>query len=159
MWNVTDGAGHCALVHAGGIAEMFVCERDREVAVVRNRRGFVRAAVEAGVPLLPVYYFGNSQLLSFGPRCCSTAPAVPSPAYTRLSPPACRTLPCHMQPPSSATLLEIHQGSGPHRTRIVNSSRSDAVSGGRCSVEPLCVQLQWISLQRAREFVSTSVDC
>lgn len=63
------------MVHAGGIAEMFVCESDREVIVLRNRRGFVRAAVQHGVPLLPVYYFGNSQLLSFGPRCDLAAPA------------------------------------------------------------------------------------
>lgn len=61
--------GRSAMVHAGGIAEMFVCESSREVVVLRDRRGFVRAAVQHGVPLLPVYYLGNSQLLSFGPKC------------------------------------------------------------------------------------------
>lgn len=78
-------AGNSALVHAGGIAEMFECEREREVVVLRNRRGFVRAAVQAGTPLLPVYYFGNSQLLSFGPRCGSTLPpaCTPSTAATQ----------------------------------------------------------------------------
>lgn len=60
--------GECVGVHAGGIAEMFVCEKDREVIVLRRRRGFVRIAVEHGVPLVPVYHFGNSRLLTLGPR-------------------------------------------------------------------------------------------
>jgi diacylglycerol O-acyltransferase 2, plant len=47
---------------------MFMLAHDREVIMLRKRRGFVRAAVEAGVPILPVYYFGQSKLLSFGPQ-------------------------------------------------------------------------------------------
>jgi Diacylglycerol acyltransferase len=66
-------AGSSALVLVGGIAEMFMLERDKEVIMLRKRRGFVRAAIEAGVPILPVYYFGQSKLLSFGPKCAPSA--------------------------------------------------------------------------------------
>lgn len=65
--------GNSVLVLVGGIAEMFLTEPDREVIVLKRRRGFVRAALEAGVPILPVYYFGQSQVTSFGPRCCFCA--------------------------------------------------------------------------------------
>ncbi|EFJ49248.1 hypothetical protein VOLCADRAFT_89965 [Volvox carteri f. nagariensis] len=55
----------------GGIAEMFaqaeVGGSERERIKMLGRRGFVRLALETGVPIVPVYHFGNSQLLSFGP--------------------------------------------------------------------------------------------
>ncbi len=54
----------------GGIAEMFLWEAGREVIKARDRKGFVRLAVEAGVPLVPVYHFGNSQLF----RCAAGGP-------------------------------------------------------------------------------------
>ncbi|GLC48559.1 hypothetical protein PLESTB_000111200 [Pleodorina starrii] len=58
-------------VMPGGIAEMFVqagaggdrCERIK----LSGRRGFVRLAIETGAPIVPMYHFGNSQALSFGP--------------------------------------------------------------------------------------------
>lgn len=46
----------------GGIAEMFLWEEHREVIKIKERKGFVRIAVEQGVPLVPVYHFGNSRL-------------------------------------------------------------------------------------------------
>ncbi|KAF6250375.1 hypothetical protein COO60DRAFT_1465599 [Scenedesmus sp. NREL 46B-D3] len=45
----------------GGIAEMFMIRRDHERIKVRDRKGFVRVAVERGVPILPVYMFGANQ--------------------------------------------------------------------------------------------------
>ena len=39
--------------------------------MLRNRRGFVRVAVEHGAYLIPVYYFGQSTFLSFGPKWLS----------------------------------------------------------------------------------------
>jgi hypothetical protein len=53
----------------GGIAEMFLWEEHREVIKVRDRKGFVRLAVEQGVPLVPVYHFGNSKLFRSGQGC------------------------------------------------------------------------------------------
>jgi hypothetical protein len=51
----------------GGIAEMFMIRRDHERVKLRDRKGFVRIALEHGVPILPVYMFGANQVLDFGP--------------------------------------------------------------------------------------------
>lgn len=48
---------------------MYMLEREKEIIMLRKRKGFVRAAIESGVPILPVYYFGQSKVLSFGPKC------------------------------------------------------------------------------------------
>ena len=47
---------------------MYITSPDAEVIKIRDRKGFVRLAVEHGAPLLPVYHFGNSQLMRWGPR-------------------------------------------------------------------------------------------
>lgn len=52
----------------GGIAEMFMIDDDKEIIKLRDRKGFVRLAVEAGADIVPCYHFGNSQLFRFGPR-------------------------------------------------------------------------------------------
>jgi hypothetical protein len=62
-------AGHSIAVHVGGIAEMFEVYPDKEVIHLSRRRGFVRAAVQHGVPIVPMYHFGVTQILSFCPRC------------------------------------------------------------------------------------------
>eukprot|EP00877_Chromochloris_zofingiensis_P004273 jgi/Chrzof1/13847/Cz08g14220.t1_DGAT2A[v5.2] len=46
----------------GGIAEMYILEEHAETVKIKDRKGFVRIAVEKGVPIVPVYHFGNSQL-------------------------------------------------------------------------------------------------
>jgi Diacylglycerol acyltransferase len=51
----------------GGIAEMFMIRPDHERIKLLDRKGFVRVAVERGVPILPVYMFGANQALDFGP--------------------------------------------------------------------------------------------
>jgi hypothetical protein len=51
----------------GGIAEMFMIRRDHERIKLKDRKGFVRIALEHGVPILPVYMFGANQVLDFGP--------------------------------------------------------------------------------------------
>lgn len=35
---------------------------------IRSRKGFVSVAVQEGVDIVPVYHFGNTQILSFGPK-------------------------------------------------------------------------------------------
>eukprot|EP00878_Enallax_costatus_P003819 GHUV01004035.1.p1 GENE.GHUV01004035.1~~GHUV01004035.1.p1 ORF type:complete len:485 (+),score=77.48 GHUV01004035.1:926-2380(+) len=51
----------------GGIAEMFMIRKDHERIKLRDRKGFVRIALEHGTPILPVYMFGANQVLDFGP--------------------------------------------------------------------------------------------
>ena len=64
---LTDG--HSLAVHVGGIAEMFVVHEDKESIILKNRRGFLKMAVEHGVPVIPVYHFGNSHVVKIFPRC------------------------------------------------------------------------------------------
>nr|QBG05560.1 diacylglycerol acyltransferase [Chromochloris zofingiensis] len=54
-------------VMVGGIAEMFLQRPDREQIKLRERKGFVRISLEHGADILPVYIFGNSAALDFGP--------------------------------------------------------------------------------------------
>jgi diacylglycerol O-acyltransferase 2, plant len=59
-------------VIVGGIAEMFMQHPFKERVKVRNRKGFVRMAIETGADgIVPVYHFGNSQTLDFGPESLS----------------------------------------------------------------------------------------
>lgn len=60
--------GETLAVAPGGIAEMFLgyprpgCGPDEEYALVLHRKGFVRLALKHGLPLVPVYVFGNTKL-------------------------------------------------------------------------------------------------
>eukprot|EP00752_Nemacystus_decipiens_P007620 g6810.t1 len=60
-----DGAlreGHSLSLAPGGIGEMFLDgEAGKELALIKGHKGFVRAAMAHGVPLVPVYVFGNSK--------------------------------------------------------------------------------------------------
>lgn len=56
-------------VIVGGIAEMFMVRKDREEILLRGRRGLMRTAIETRTPIVPVYFLGGSQVLSFGPSC------------------------------------------------------------------------------------------
>ena len=55
--------GSCGIV-VGGIAEMFMLDPDRERIFVKQRLGFIRSAQNSGVNICPVYFLGQSQLLS-----------------------------------------------------------------------------------------------
>jgi diacylglycerol O-acyltransferase 2, plant len=65
-------SGHSVGIHIGGIAEMFEAHPDKEVVHLSRRRGFLRFAVQHGVPVVPMYHFGNSTILAFWPRCVSS---------------------------------------------------------------------------------------
>jgi 1-acyl-sn-glycerol-3-phosphate acyltransferase len=58
-------------VAPGGIAEMFLgnssssnSSSDDEYAILNSRKGFIRLAIKHGIPVIPVYCFGGSQILS-----------------------------------------------------------------------------------------------
>ena len=61
---------------------MFMTHGDKEAIMLQNRRGFIKIAVEHGIPVIPMYHFGNSQLLRFVPRCacCMLSPWAISPS-------------------------------------------------------------------------------
>ncbi|KAG2439722.1 hypothetical protein HYH02_010600 [Chlamydomonas schloesseri] len=61
-------------VIVGGIAEMYMQSRTKEQIMLKDRKGFVRVAVEEGVDggIVPVYHFGNSQVLDFGPQAMAS---------------------------------------------------------------------------------------
>jgi hypothetical protein len=59
----------CRLLWPGGIAEMFWgfprpgCKPNEEYAFLSSRKGFVRMAMKHGVPVVPVYCFGNTHVM------------------------------------------------------------------------------------------------
>ncbi|CAK0850270.1 unnamed protein product [Prorocentrum cordatum] len=53
-------AGDSVAVFPGGIAEMVRTSASSEQLVLQGRKGFVRLALEHGVPIVPVYVFGQS---------------------------------------------------------------------------------------------------
>ena len=61
----------------GGIAEMFVCSYGdtQETLLIKQRKGFVKIALETGAQIVPCYCFGNSQTFTSGSGtikfCCS----------------------------------------------------------------------------------------
>lgn len=58
-------AGDSVCLVPGGIAEMFQSSRAEE-ALVLSRKGFVALALRHGIPLVPVYVFGNNATLRLG---------------------------------------------------------------------------------------------
>ncbi|KAM7455253.1 hypothetical protein BLSTO_03992 [Blastocystis sp. subtype 1] len=59
--------GSCNVV-VDGIAGMYVNEPDKEMVKFSGRKGFIRAAVETGTPIVPAFNFGNSRLLALIPK-------------------------------------------------------------------------------------------
>ncbi|KAL4421076.1 hypothetical protein ABPG77_001371 [Micractinium sp. CCAP 211/92] len=57
--------GRSVAVCPGGVKECIYMQRGQEVAYLRKRHGFVRLALQAGAPLLPVFCFGQTDLYSY----------------------------------------------------------------------------------------------
>ncbi|GAX82788.1 hypothetical protein CEUSTIGMA_g10214.t1 [Chlamydomonas eustigma] len=63
--------GSLAVV-VGGIAEMYMLDPRKERIKLKGRKGFAKIAVEEKADgIVPVYYFGNSRCLEFGPQWLS----------------------------------------------------------------------------------------
>jgi len=51
-------------ISSGGVAEIFEVNNNDEVILMKERKGFVKLALQTGTPLVPSYIFGNTKLLS-----------------------------------------------------------------------------------------------
>lgn len=54
--------GYSTMIYVGGEREQIMTSMDDARVVVADRKGFARLALEFGVPLVPVYVFGESRL-------------------------------------------------------------------------------------------------
>lgn len=57
--------GHSVAVIPGGVQECLYMKHGREVAFLTKRLGFVRIAMKAGAPLIPVFCFGQTDIYSW----------------------------------------------------------------------------------------------
>jgi len=55
-------SGRSLFVYPGGEAEQLRAAPGRHIAFWKTRKGFVRLAVERGIPLIPAYSFGENEL-------------------------------------------------------------------------------------------------
>jgi 1-acyl-sn-glycerol-3-phosphate acyltransferase len=57
--------GHTVALCPGGVQECIYMQPGVEVAYLKNRRGFIRLALEAGAPIVPVFAFGQSKMFRY----------------------------------------------------------------------------------------------
>lgn len=56
--------GRSAVLYIGGIAELFLVSQNEEKLFARKRKGFIKLALRTGAEVVPVYFFGNTSVLS-----------------------------------------------------------------------------------------------
>jgi hypothetical protein len=56
--------GKSCVLYIGGIAELFLASGACETLYAANRKGFIKLALRSGAEVVPVYFFGNTSVLS-----------------------------------------------------------------------------------------------
>ena len=57
-------SGRSAVLYIGGIAELFLVSQSEERLFARKRKGFIKLALRNGAEVVPVYFLGNTSVLS-----------------------------------------------------------------------------------------------
>lgn len=57
-------AGKSCVLYIGGIAELFLASGSSETLYVKKRKGFIKLALRSGAEVVPVYFLGNTSVLS-----------------------------------------------------------------------------------------------
>lgn len=57
-------SGKSAVLYIGGIAELFLVSQTEERLFARQRKGFIKLALRTGAEIVPVYFLGNTSVLS-----------------------------------------------------------------------------------------------
>lgn len=58
----SKGGGKAVFLSVGGAAESYYCRPKQYKLILKNRKGFVRLAMESGAPLVPVISFGETEI-------------------------------------------------------------------------------------------------
>ena len=56
--------GKSVVLYIGGIAELFLVSQHEEKLFARKRKGFIKLALRTGAEIVPVYFLGNTSVLS-----------------------------------------------------------------------------------------------
>ena len=56
--------GDCCAIIPGGIAEMFLVNTKTEEIYLKTRRNTIKAAIQEGANIFPVFFFGNTKLFT-----------------------------------------------------------------------------------------------
>jgi 2-acylglycerol O-acyltransferase 2 len=59
-----DGLKSAVVLYPGGIAELFQTSIEEEVLFLAERKGFIKLALREGADVVPLYFFGNTSVLS-----------------------------------------------------------------------------------------------
>jgi len=58
------GVNGTVVLYVGGMAELFLSCENEEKLYLKKRKGFIKLALTEGVDIVPIYLFGNTNVLS-----------------------------------------------------------------------------------------------
>jgi len=59
-----SGMEGSVVLYTGGIAELFKCSTEKEILFLKQRKGFIKLALREGADIVPLYFFGNTSVLT-----------------------------------------------------------------------------------------------